>query len=147
MKYPANSVQEYLDIIPQERRVALNAVRKIILKNLPKGYEEAYEWGMISYQVPLTVYPDTYNKKPLMYAALASQKNYMAIYLMCTYGNPAIKQEIVDGFKNSGKKLDMGGSCLRFKKLEDLPLDVIAKTVAAVPMDDYIAAAKSVKRK
>lgn len=147
MKYPVNSVQEYLDIIPQERRVALNAVRKIILKNLPKGYEEAYEWGMISYQVPLTVYPDTYNKKPLMYAALASQKNYMAIYLMCAYGNPAIKQELVDDFKNSGKKLDMGGGCLRFKKLEDLPLDVIAKTIAAVPMDDYIAAAKSVKRK
>lgn len=147
MRYPVNSVEEYLAVIPEDRRQAIASVRKTIQKHLPKGYEEAYEWGMITYQVPLAVYPDTYNKKPLMYAALASQKNHMAVYLMCAYGNPELKQELVDGFKSAGKKLDMGGSCLRFKKLEDLPLDVIAKTVAAVPMDRFVAFAKSVKRK
>jgi len=144
MRSDATSIREYLGGLPDERRKAVAAVRKALLKSLPKGYEEAVEWGMITYQVPLAVYPDTYNKKPLMYAALASQKNYMAVYLCNVYGIPALRKQVEAGFKAAGKKLDMGKSCIRFKKLEDLPLEVIGRAVAATPMKAYVAFARSI---
>lgn len=147
MKSTATTPEEYLAGLPEDRREALTKVRGIILKHLPKGYEEAMNWGMITYQVPLSVYPDTYNKQPLMFAALASQKNHMAVYLMCSYGKPSLKQKLVEAYAKAGKKLDMGGSCLRFKKLDDLLLDAVAEQIAAVPMEEHIAAAKSVRRK
>ncbi len=147
MKSSAQTVEEYLKELPPDRAEAISKVRQVILKNLPKGYEEAMNWGMISYQVPLEVYPDTYNKQPLMYAALGSQKNYMAIYTMGSYGSPKLRKQLEDGFKIAGKKLEMGQSCIRFKKLDELPLDTIGRIIAGLPMNEYIAHAKSIRSK
>ncbi len=137
-------IDAYFKKLPADRKAALTAIRKVILDRLPKGYEESLEFGMPAYQVPLSIYPDTYNKKPLMYAAVASQKSHMAIYLCNVYGMPALRKKLEAGFKAAGKKLDMGKSCVRFKKLEDLPLDVIGDAIAATPLKDFVAFAKSV---
>ena len=106
----------------------MRAVRDVILANLPKGYEECMNYGMIGYVVPHSFYPAGYHcdpKQPLMYASLASQKNHMAIYMMCVYGDPATRQWFEEAYSATGKKLDMGKSCIRFKKLDDVALDVI----------------------
>jgi hypothetical protein len=134
----ASTVKEYLDEVPEDRREIISAVRDVILKNLPKGYEEVMNWGMITYQIPLERYPTTYNDQPLCYAALASQKNHLAIYLMCVCGKEQgawLREE----FRKAGKKLDMGKSCVRFQKLDDLPLKVIGQAIKKVPPTKYIA--------
>jgi hypothetical protein len=141
MKYNAKTVQEYLDALPEERRGAIQAVRKVILKHLPKGYEEILQYGMIGYAVPLKLYPPGYHcgeNVPLPFAALASQKNFMAIYFMCIFGDKKSEQWFRKEYKATGKKLDMGKSCVRFKKLEDLPLDVIGKVIARTSVKDHI---------
>ena len=120
--------------LPDDRHAAMSAVRDVILANLPDGYVESMNWGMISYEVPLSRYPDTYNKQPLGYAALASQKRYMSLYLMGAYGDRATREWFERAYAASGKKLDMGKSCVRFKKLEDLPLDVVAEVIARTPV-------------
>ncbi len=147
MRSSETTIKGYLNALPADRKAALVALRKTILANLPRGYEESYGGGFLSYQVPLEVYPDTYNKKPLMYAALSSQKGHMAVYLCTAYANPKVKKALEDGYKAAGKKLDMGKSCVRFKKLDDVPLDVIGASIAAMPMDAYVAFAKSVHSK
>ena len=144
MRSNAMAVSEYLEALSEDRRRVLTAVRKTILKNLPQGYEEAMNWGLITYQVPLSVYPDTYNKQPLMYAALASQKNYMAVYLCNVYAIPALRKKLEAGFKAAGKKLDMGKSCIRFRTQDDLPLEVIGDAVAATPLDAFVRFARKV---
>ena len=133
----APTVAAYLDELPAERRAVVSAVRDVLLQRLPAGYEERMNWGMIAYEVPLARYPDTYNKQPLAYAALAAQKNYYALYLTCAYQDG--ERRLRDGFAAAGKKLDMGKSCVRFKRLEDLPLDVIGDVVASTPPDAFIA--------
>lgn len=143
MKSSSTTVEGYLKELPPDRLPAITAVRQTILKALPAGYEEAMNWGLISYQVPLKVYADTYNKKPLMYAGLASQKNYMAIYSVVVYGSPVRLKALQDGFAKAGKKLDMGKGCIRFKKLEDIDLPTISAMIASVPMDKHVAFAKS----
>jgi hypothetical protein len=143
MRSSATTVREYLQTLPPDRRAAIDALRKTILAKLPKGYEETIEGGFVSYQVPLSVYPDTYNKRPLMYAALSSQKNYMAVYLCNVYGSASLRKQLEAGFEAAGKKLDMGKSCVRFKELADLPLDAIGRAVAATPLKDYVAFAKA----
>jgi uncharacterized protein YdhG (YjbR/CyaY superfamily) len=143
MKSDASTVAEYLDSLPAERRAAIKAVRDVIRKNVPKGYAEGIGSGCIAWSVPLAIYPDTYNGQPLMYAALASQKNHMGLYLMCTYMNAPLRKKLEAGFKAAGKKLDMGKACVRFKKLDDLPLDVIGEIVAAVPMKKFVEVAKT----
>jgi hypothetical protein len=132
----AGTVAEYLKELPEERRKVVAALRKLILKNLPKGYQESVNWGMISYEVPLSRYPDTYNGQPLSYAALAAQKNYFALYLMNAYGQADFLRS---EFKKAGKKLDMGKSCIRFTSLDDLPLPAIGKVIASTPVDTYVA--------
>lgn len=141
----AETVDEYLDELPDDRRTAIDEVRETILANLPDGYVEAMSWGMISYEVPLDTYPDTYNKKPLMYAALASQKNHMAVYLTTVYGDPEIEQSFRDRYKATGKKLDMGKSCVRFKSLEQLPLELIGEVIGSTPVDDFIGIAEAAR--
>jgi hypothetical protein len=139
----AKTVAEYLAELPPDRRDALNAVRKVILKNLPAGIEETIGYGVINYVVPHKLFPAGYHcdpTQPLGFAALASQKNYMAIYLMTCYGHKETNDWFVKAYKATGKKLDMGKSCVRFKKLEDLPLDVIGQAIARVPLDKYIKA-------
>jgi hypothetical protein len=132
------TVEDYLNSIPEDRKEPVRAVRKIILDNLPEGYEECFAYGMIGYVIPLKRYPVTYNKQPLMMAALASQKNYMSLYLMTVYGDKSTGEWFAGEFKKQGKKLDKGKSCIHFKKLDDLPLDVIAKAIARVPVEKYI---------
>ena len=134
----AGSVEDYLQELPRERREVLQAVRKVVLDNLPAGYVETMNWGMITYEIPLERYPDTYNKRPLMYAALASQKNHMSLYLMCVYSHKESRIRFEEKFKASGKKLNMGKSCVRFKRLEDLPLDVVGEAIAGTSVDAYI---------
>ena len=139
MKSKATSVEDYLEQLPADRREAMAAVRKVILKHLPKGYEEVMQYGMLGYVVPLSSFPAGYlNRKnePIPYVCLASQKNYMALYLMSVYGDA--EGEFRKEYLATGKKLDMGKSCVRFKKLEDLPLDVIGKAVAKWPMQKFI---------
>ena len=131
-------MQAYLKELPADRREAIRAVRKVILKNLPKGYKESMLWGMITYAIPLKSYPSTYNNQPLCYAALASQKNHMAVYLMCVYGDKPTAKWFRERYKAAGKRLDMGKSCVRFRKLEDLPLDVIGEAVSRTTVKAYI---------
>jgi uncharacterized protein YdhG (YjbR/CyaY superfamily) len=138
MRSDAYSVTEYIAELPEDRRRAIREVRGTILANLPAGYEEAMNWGMITYQVPLERYPDTYNGKPLMYAGLASQKRHMAVYLTAVYSDDEAREEFVEAYRASGKKLDMGKSCVRFSKLENLPLDLIGKVIGSYPVDDYV---------
>jgi uncharacterized protein YdhG (YjbR/CyaY superfamily) len=145
MQSKAATVDQYLQELPPERREQVEAVRAVILENLPEGYEEAMNWGMISYQVPLAVYPDTYNKQPLMYAALAAQKNHMSVYLTGIYMDEPSREEFEQAYKATGKRYDVGKSCVRFKKLEDLPLPLIGETIAAISMEDFIERVKAVQ--
>jgi hypothetical protein len=135
----AKTVEAYLEELPPERRDVISAVRDVILRVLPRGYQESMTWGMISYEIPLEKYPETYNGKPLAYIALAAQKHYYALYLMGVYSHPEQERRLKEGFERAGKKLDMGKSCLRFRKLEDLPLDVISEVAGSLPPDDLIA--------
>ena len=127
--------------LPEDRLEVITAIREVILKNLHKGYEEGMQWGMPSYFVPLSVYPSGYNcqpDQPLPFVGFASQKNHMAFYGFCIYMDEELKNRFVADWKKSGKKLDMGKSCVRFKKLEDVPLKVIGDAVKRVPMKKYI---------
>jgi uncharacterized protein YdhG (YjbR/CyaY superfamily) len=135
----AATVADYLDALPPERRAVIAEVRKVIRRNLPKGYQEVMNWGAITYELPLERYPNTYNGQPLCYAALAAQKNHFALYLMSVYGDKKLEQELRDAFRKAGKKLDMGKSCVRFKSVDQLPLDAIGRIIAAVPPEKYIA--------
>ena len=134
----AATVEEYLQELVPDRREDIQAVRELVLDNLPPGYVETMNWGMITYEIPLERYPETYNKQPLMYAALASQKRYMSLYLMCVYSHRESRIRFEERFKASGKKLNMGKSCVRFRRVEDLPPDLIAETVAGTSVADYI---------
>ena len=134
----AATVEEYLGELPAERRQTVEAVRTVIRDNLPDGYEEAMQFGMISYVVPLERYPKTYNGQALSYAALASQKNYVSVYLMNIYSDVETERWFTERYKASGKRLDMGKACVRFKKLDDLPLDLIAEAVALTSVDSFI---------
>jgi uncharacterized protein YdhG (YjbR/CyaY superfamily) len=145
MRSEANSVKEYLSELPVERREAIQKVRKVILDNLPEGYEEVMNWGMITYQVPLSVYPDTYNKQPLMYAALSSQKNHMAVYLIGIYMDDRMRRDFKNKYLTTGKKYNVGKSCVRFKKLDELPLPLIGEAISALSVGDFINKWKQVK--
>lgn len=139
MKSEATTVRAYLAALDPERRAAMTIVREAIRTRLPRGYEEAMNWGMICYQVPLSVCPETYNGQPLMYAALASQKNHMAVYLSGVYLDARLQREFESRYRASGKRMDIGRSCVRFRRLEDLPIDLIADSVAAMPMAEFVA--------
>jgi uncharacterized protein YdhG (YjbR/CyaY superfamily) len=141
------NVDAYLAKLPAERRAALTAIRSTINASLPAGYEEGVQFGMISWFVPLSRYPDTYNKQPLCLAALASQKHHMAIYLMTVYGNPKTESWFKKAYAAAGKKLDMGKSCVRFKQLEDVPLDVIGELIGKVGVDTYVKTAQAAHAK
>lgn len=139
MSSDATTVEEYLSELPDDRREAVAAVRAVILANLPDGYVETMNWGMISYEVPLEISPDTYDGQPLSYAGLAAQKRHMAVYLNNVYASPALRQRLEQGFADAGQRLDMGKSCVRFTRLEKLPLEVIGEMIAATPVDEFVA--------
>ncbi len=150
MQSKARTVKEYLDSIPEDRRTAVSSVRDVILKNLDKKYAEGMTYGMIGYFVPHSIFPAGYHcdpRQPLPFAALASQKNYMSLYLMGVYcGCDGIEDETCtpdakwfqEAWKKTGKKLDMGKCCIRFKKLEDVALDVVGEAIRRIPADTYI---------
>ena len=137
-KSGAATPEEYLAELPPERREAISGVRAVILNKLPEGFQEGMQYGMISYHVPLDRHPETYNGQPLSVATLASQKNYMSLYLLGVCYDPETEQWFKERFAASGKKLDMGRSCLRFKTLDDLPLDVVGEAISRVSPDDLI---------
>ena len=116
-------------------------------RNLPAGYEEAVVKGMVVWQVPLARYPDTYNGHALWYAALAAQKNYLSLYLMNAYGEPAVARRLQEGFRAAGKKLDMGKSCVRFRAADDLALGTVAEVIASTPLERWVAVAKAAHRR
>jgi uncharacterized protein YdhG (YjbR/CyaY superfamily) len=139
MRSDATTVDDYVASLPHDRREAVEAVRSLILASLPDGYEEVMNWGMITYEVPLDIEPDTYNGKPLMYAALASQKHHMAVYLTAVYSDEDSARSFKDAYLATGKPLDMGKSCVRFTRIEDLPLDLLGETIGATPIDEFVA--------
>ncbi len=142
MQSKAATVEEYLVSLPEDRRAAIDAVRKVILKNLDKNFKEEMQYGTIGYNVPLNLYPKGYHctpNTPLPYAAIASQKNNISLYLLSIYGDTALRQWFTTEWAKTGKKLDIGKSCIRFKKVEDLALDVIGQAIKRVPVKNYIA--------
>ena len=147
MRSTAQTVDDYLAELPGDRFDAITQLRELILERLPDGYEEAMSWGMITYQVPLEAYPDTYNGKPLMYAALASQKNHFAVYLSGIYQDDGRRDDFMEAYKETGKRLDVGQSCVRFRKLDDVPFEVIADAIAAIPIEEFIEVAKQARSK
>jgi Domain of unknown function (DU1801) len=134
----AKTVKEYLAELPDDRRRAVEEVRRVILEHLPDGYDETMQYRMISYIVPFSRYPDTYNRQPLAMASLANQKRYMALYLMGIYGEGDASW-FEERWKATGKKLDMGKSCVRFKRLDDVALDVVGDAIARTSVDEFIA--------
>jgi uncharacterized protein YdhG (YjbR/CyaY superfamily) len=135
----AATVDAYLAELPPERREVATKLRTLIRKHLPKGYAETMTWGMPTYEVPLARYPDTYNKKPLAYVAFAAQKNKYSLYLMGVYTDSAQERALRAAAAAMGVKLDMGKCCVRFGKLDQLPLDAITKVIASMSVDEYIA--------
>ena len=133
------TVDDYIDSLPEDRRIAIRAVREAVNSKLPPGYEEGIVYDMISWFVPWTRLAETYNNQPLCVASLGAQKNHMALYLMSVYGDDKLQAWFEKAYKASGKKLDMGKSCVRFKKLDDLALDVIGDAIAKVPVDTFVA--------
>lgn len=146
VKSIAPTVQAYLDELPEERRQVVSAVRDVILANLPAGYEEAMNWGMICYEVPLSRYPDTYNGQPLAYAALAAQKNKYSLYLSI-YQRPDEDDWFRAAYLRTGKKLDMGKGCVRFKRVDDLPLELVADVISHTPPEEFVARHEAARRK
>ena len=141
MTSTATTVKAYLASLPADRRQGIEAVRKVIRANLDTHYEESMLWGMIGYAVPHRVWPHGYHcdpSKPLMMAALSSQKNNLTVYLMSVYGDKAERAWFQKAWAKTGKKLDMGGCCIRFTKVEDAALDVIGEAIRRTPAKAYI---------
>jgi hypothetical protein len=134
----ATTVDQYLRELPSDRREHIARVRDAVRSYLPKGYGETMSYGMISWGVPLDYYPDTYNGQPLPLAALASQKNYMALYLLGAYADPKQRQRLEQAYAKEGRRLDMGQSCLRFRDADELPLDIIGELIASRTPDQLI---------
>lgn len=134
----AATVEEYLAELPPERAAVVEHVRKLVLAHLPDGVVETMNWGMISYEIPLERYPDTYNGRPLLYAALAAQKRHCALYLHSVYSSPEVADRLQRAYDDAGMKLDVGKSCVRFKRLDQLLPGAVAEAIGAVTVDDYI---------
>jgi hypothetical protein len=143
----ARTVKQYLDELPDERRRAISKVRSVVRKYLPKGYRETMNFGMITYEIPLERFPNTYNKQPVCYAGLAAQKNFNTIYLMGAYTDPKQRKQLEEAFRKSGKKMDMGKSCLHFRSPDDLPLDAIGEIIASTSPDKLIEAYEASRTK
>ena len=141
MQSKATTVAQYLKELPEDRRAAISAIRNMIRKNLDKDFEEGIQYGMIGYYVPHRIFPDGYHcdrKQPLPFVSVASQKNHMAVYLMCIYMDKS-EEQFRKAWQKTGKKLDMGKSCIRFKKLEDVALDVIADVIRNITAKGFVA--------
>lgn len=141
MQSEATTVDEYLDGLSTDRRAAISAVRQVILSSIPKEVEETMSYGAIGYVVPHSIYPNGYHcdpTKPLPYIGLASQKNYMSVYLFCIYVDADLRDRFIESYKATGKKLDIGAGCIRFKKLENLPLDLLERTIREMTLSKFL---------
>lgn len=145
-KSTAKTVEEYLEALPEYRREPIEEIRNLILEHLPDGYEETINWGMISYEIPLEKYPDTYNNQPLNYIGLAAQRNHNSLYLMSVYQDEELQEWLEEEFEKAGKKMDMGRSCLRFNMVTDLPLEAIAKIISHQTPDEFIEAYEETRK-
>jgi len=134
----ATTVDQYLAELPADRRAEIEKVRDLVNSALPRGYREGIGYGMIGWVIPLEDYPDTYNKQPLAYAGLAAQKNYNSLYLNCVYASKERTERLRAAFAAAGKRLDMGKSCIRFRRADDLPLDVIRDEISSTTPQEYI---------
>jgi hypothetical protein len=135
----AATPEAYLAELPRDRAEFVARLRELINANLPAGYEERMNWGMISWEVPLSRFPNTYNGQPLVYAGLAAQKNFTALYLNCVYASDARTERLRRAWTEAGKRLDMGKGCMRFKRPEDVAENVLAETIRSIPVDTFIA--------
>jgi len=135
----APTPEAYLSELPPERAGLVSRLRDLVNANLPDGYVERMSWGMIGWEVPIELYPDTYNGQPLVYAGLAAQKNYTALYLNCVYASGERTERLKARWAATGRKLDMGKSCIRFKRAEDVAEDVLAEAIRSIPVDRFIA--------
>jgi hypothetical protein len=142
MQSNSTSPEDYLNELPEDRKAAINALRKVIKKHLPKGFKEEMSYGMIGYVVPHKLYPNGYHcdpKLPLPFMSIASQKNFIAVYHMGLYADEILMKWFTDAYaKAVPGKLDMGKSCLRFKKPEQIPLDLIGELAAKMTPQDWI---------
>ncbi len=145
MQSDATTVEGYLSGLEPERREVVQAVHDVVSAAIPAGYHEAVAWGMITWWVPLERYPDTYNGQPLGYVALAAQKRHYALYLMGLYSDTEQDRDFRARWQATGRSLDMGKSCLRFKRLDDLDLDLVAEVVASMPVDEFLATYERVR--
>ena len=133
------SVEEYVAALPDDRRAEFDRVLRLVRENLPDGYEEAMNWGMVCWQVPLEVYPDTYNRRPLMFCGLANRKSYLSLYLVPAYVVPGAMAAL----QSSGRRLRMGRSCLNFTAADDLPLAEIGEIIASTDLAGFVATTKA----
>ena len=151
MKYNANTIEEYLSQLPEERIMPFNKLRKTILENLPSGFEEGLGYGMPAYFDPHSIYPEGYHcdpKLPLPFINIASQKNFVAFYHMGIYSDPKLLKWFTDEYPNYVKtKLDMGKSCIRFKKMDQIPFKLLGELVSKMTPDDWIERYESVIKK
>jgi len=151
MQYKAHSPEDYINQAPEERKTALKKLRKTIKEHLPNGFEEGIQYGMIGYYVPHSIYPDGYHcspKEPLPFMSFASQKNSINLYHSGIYAKPQLHDWFVSEFpKHSKRKLDMGKSCIRFKKTEDIPFDLIAELCTKLTLEEWIGIYESAIKK
>lgn len=145
MQSDATTVEEYIAGLSPERRDTVRAVRDVVAEAMPEGYRESVAWGMITWSVPLERYPETYNGQPLGYVALAAQKNHYSLYLMGLYSDGDEDKAFRERWRATGRPLDMGKSCLRFRTLEDLDIPLVADVVASTPVDDFLATYERVR--
>lgn len=151
MQSKASNVEEYLNQLPEDRKIAMNKLREIMLSNIPKGFNEEMSYGMLGYVIPHTIYPDGYhcNKElPLPFITIASQKNFIALYHMGIYSSPDLLKWFTDEYpKHTNLKLDMGKSCIRFKKVDQIPFDLISELVQKMSVAEWIAIYESQLKK
>jgi len=140
MKPPSNvkTPAHYIASLPADRAKTIATVRALVNKHIPRGYDECLVWGTIGWTIPLSRYPDTYNKQPICYVALSSQKNYCSLYLMGAFWSASQLEQLKAAFKAAGKKLDMGKCCVHFESPDDLPLEAIGKLISAISSEKWI---------
>ncbi len=140
------TVEGYISSLPEDKAEVISKLRKMILEVIPDGIEENMNWGMISYEVPLGIYPNTYNDKPLSYAALASQKNHFSIYSTNLYMNEKYMPSLIEAYKKIGSKPNMGKSCIRFTKIENIPIDEILRIIGDSSLDEFIKGYEKIRQ-
>ncbi len=140
MKPPSNvkTPAQYIASLPPERAKTIATMRALVNQHIPGGYDECLVWGTIGWTIPLSRYPDTYNKQPICYVALSSQKNYCSLYLMGAFWSASQLEQLKAAFNSAGKKLDMGKCCVHFEAPEDLPLEAIGKLISAISSEQWI---------